>query len=98
MPALAANLPFARDDGLGKSAGRPDSASVIIAVGIAIVVALLCLPVKAAVLAVLMTAASATLMGLLAWQQIGGVTGDVFGAVEQAAETAVLLTLAAQFS
>jgi adenosylcobinamide-GDP ribazoletransferase len=98
MPALAANLPFARDDGLGKSAGRPDSASVIIAVGIAIVVALLCLPVKATVLAVLMTAASATLMGLLAWRQIGGVTGDVFGAVEQAAETAVLLTLAAQFS
>jgi adenosylcobinamide-GDP ribazoletransferase len=98
MPVLAANLPFARDDGLGKSAGRPDSASVIIAVVIAIVVALLCLPIKAALFAVLVTAASAAAMAALAWRQIGGITGDVFGAVEQVAETAVLLTLAAQFS
>jgi adenosylcobinamide-GDP ribazoletransferase len=97
-PVLAANLPFARDDGLGKSAGRPGTASVIIAVGIAIVIALLCLSFKVAVLAVLATAASAALMGLLAWRQIGGSTGDVFGAVEQVAETAVLLVLAAQFS
>jgi adenosylcobinamide-GDP ribazoletransferase len=98
IPVLAANLPFARDDGLGRSAGRPDSASVIIAVVIAIVVALLCLPVEAAIVAVLMTAAGATVMAVLAWRQIGGITGDVFGAVEQVAETTVLLTLAAQLS
>src|SRR5271168_900982 len=46
IPALAANMPFARDDGLGKSAGRPDTASAATAVVIAIVIALLCLPAK----------------------------------------------------
>jgi adenosylcobinamide-GDP ribazoletransferase len=98
IPVLALNMPFARDDGLGKSAGRPDGASAIIAVAIAFVIALLCVPVWDVLLTVLVTAAAATAMAVLAWRQVGGVTGDVFGAVEQVAETAVLLTLAAQFS
>src|ERR1700744_3938171 len=34
LPVLAANMPFARDDGLAKSAGRPASPSTILAVGI----------------------------------------------------------------
>jgi len=34
-------------------------------------------------------------VAVLAWRQIGGVTGDVFGAAEQVAETAVLVALAA---
>jgi adenosylcobinamide-GDP ribazoletransferase len=98
VPVLAANMPFARDDGLGKSAGRPDSASAIIAVAIGVVIALLCLTFWQAVLALLVTASAATAMAVLAWRQIGGVTGDVFGAAEQVAETAILLALATQFS
>jgi adenosylcobinamide-GDP ribazoletransferase len=98
IPVLAANMPLAREDGLGKSAGRPDTASTIVAVGIAVVIALLCLPFGEAVLAALVTAVAAAAMGWLAWRQIGGVSGDVFGAVEQVAETAVLLVLAARFS
>lgn len=96
IPVLAANMPFARDDGLGKSAGRPDFASTAMAVVIAVVLALLCLPVKAALLAVVVTVAGAAAMAALAWRQIGGVTGDVFGAVEQVVETAVLVMLAAR--
>jgi len=34
-------------------------------------------------------------MAVLARRQIGGYTGDVLGAAEQAAETAILLALAA---
>jgi adenosylcobinamide-GDP ribazoletransferase len=98
IPVLALNMPFAREDGLGKAAGRPDTASAVIAVAIAVVIALLCLTVKAALLAVLATAAAAAAMAWLAWRQIGGVTGDVFGAVEQVAETAVLVMLAAWLS
>jgi adenosylcobinamide-GDP ribazoletransferase len=98
IPVLAANMPFARDDGLGKSAGRPGRADVITAVMIALVIALLCLPAKTAVLAVVVTAAGATAIAVLAWRQIGGVTGDVYGATEQVAETAVLLVLAARLS
>jgi adenosylcobinamide-GDP ribazoletransferase len=98
IPVLAANMPFARDDGLGKSAGKPDTASVAMAVMIAVVLALVCLPVKAALLAVVVTVAGAAVMAALAWRQIGGVTGDVFGAVEQVVETAVLVMLAARLS
>lgn len=96
IPVLAANMPFARDDGLGKSAGRPDVASAAMAVVIAVVLALVCLPVKAALLAVVVTVAGAAAMAALAQRQIGGITGDVFGAVEQVVETAVLVMLAAR--
>jgi adenosylcobinamide-GDP ribazoletransferase len=98
IPVLAANMPFARDDGLGKSAGRPDPSCVAIALVLAIVVALLCLPLKDALLAMAFTAIAASVMAVLAWRQIGGVTGDVFGAAEQVVEAAVLITLAARFS
>jgi adenosylcobinamide-GDP ribazoletransferase len=95
-PVLAASMPFARDDGLGKSAGRPEAASAITAVIIAVVIALLCLSLKEALLAVAVTVAGTAAMAVLAWRQIGGVTGDVFGAAEQVAETAVLVMLAAR--
>src|ERR1700687_2312278 len=38
IPVLAAGMPYARDDGLGKSAGRPQAASAITAVIIAVVI------------------------------------------------------------
>jgi adenosylcobinamide-GDP ribazoletransferase len=98
IPVLAANMPFARDDGLGKSAGRPHVASEIAAVIIGVVIALVCLTGAQALLAVVVAAAGAAAMALLAWRQIGGVTGDVFGAAEQVVEAAVLVTLAAQHS
>jgi adenosylcobinamide-GDP ribazoletransferase len=98
LPVLAASMPYARDDGLGKSAGRPEAASAITAVIFAVVIALLCLSAKAALLAVAVTVAAAAAVALLAWRQIGGVTGDVFGATEQVAETAVLIMLAARLS
>jgi adenosylcobinamide-GDP ribazoletransferase len=98
IPMVTANMPFARDDGLARSAGRPDTASAVIAAVIAIVIGLLCLPIGHVVLAVIVTAAAAAAMAMLARRQIGGVTGDVFGAIEQTAETAVLLILAAQYA
>jgi adenosylcobinamide-GDP ribazoletransferase len=98
IPVLAANMPFARDDGLGKSAGQPGVASVVTALVLAIVIALLCLSFKDALLAMAFTVVAASAMAVLAWRQIGGVTGDVFGAAEQVVEAAVLITLAARFS
>jgi adenosylcobinamide-GDP ribazoletransferase len=96
IPVLAASMPFARDNGLGTSAGRPEGASVIAAVIVAVVIAFLCLTAKEALVAIAVTVAGAATMAVLAWRQIGGVTGDVFGAVEQVAETAVLVMLAAR--
>lgn len=98
IPVLAANMPFARDDGLGRSAGRPDVPNVIIALVLAVVIALFCLPAKDAMLAMIASLVAASAMAMLAWRQIGGVTGDVFGATEQVVEAAVLITLAARLS
>jgi adenosylcobinamide-GDP ribazoletransferase len=98
IPVLAANMPFAREDGLGKSAGRPDLASAITAVVIGVVIALLCLTAKQALLAVVIAIIGAAAIAGLAWRQIGGVTGDVFGAAEQVVEALVLLTLSALVS
>jgi adenosylcobinamide-GDP ribazoletransferase len=98
IPVLAASMPFARDDGLGKSAGRPEAASAITAIIIAVVIAFLCLSAKDALMAIALAVAGAAAMAVLAWRQIGGVTGDVFGATEQVAETAVLAMLAARLS
>ncbi|MFZ1109403.1 MAG: adenosylcobinamide-GDP ribazoletransferase [Rhodomicrobium sp.] len=94
IPVLAASMPFARADGLGKSAGRPEPQNALAAIAIAVALAFLCLPAKEALLAAAVAAASAAAIALLAWRQIGGVTGDVFGAAEQVAETAVLIMLA----
>jgi adenosylcobinamide-GDP ribazoletransferase len=98
IPVMAAYLPFARADGLGKSAGRPDTSVAVAAVALGVVIASLCMPVTEALLALLLTAIGAVAVASLAWRQIGGVTGDVFGAAEQVAETAVLLMLAARLS
>jgi adenosylcobinamide-GDP ribazoletransferase len=98
IPVLAANMPFARDDGLGRSVGRLDVPNIIIVLVLAAMIALLCLPAKDAILAMIFTLIAASTMAMLAWRQIGGVTGDVFGATEQAVEAAVLITLAARLS
>jgi adenosylcobinamide-GDP ribazoletransferase len=98
IPVLAANMPFARDDGLGKSAGRPDLASAITAVIVGVVIALLCLTAGEALLAVAVAIMGAAAVAGLAWRQIGGITGDVFGAAEQVVEALVLIVLAARLS
>jgi adenosylcobinamide-GDP ribazoletransferase len=68
----------------------------VTAIVIAVAISLLCLSGKEAFLALAVTVAGVAAMALLAWRQIGGVTGDVFGATEQVAETAVLIMLAAR--
>jgi adenosylcobinamide-GDP ribazoletransferase len=39
--------------------------------------------------------AGAAVVAFLAWRAIGGITGDVLGAIEQVAECAVLVTVTA---
>ncbi|QPF85743.1 adenosylcobinamide-GDP ribazoletransferase [Bradyrhizobium genosp. L] len=98
LPWLAISLPNARKDGLAASAGRPDSTIAAVAAGIALVIALLALPFASALLAAIAAGVAASIVGWLARRQIGGVTGDVLGAAEQVAETAILLLLAARLA
>jgi adenosylcobinamide-GDP ribazoletransferase len=95
MPALMYGLPPARRDGLGWSAGHPDRRRVVDAgaLGALIIVAALW-PIWG-LLAIACAAAAAALVGWLAHRRLGGQTGDVLGAAQQLAETAILLSYVA---
>lgn len=92
---LMYRLPPARSDGMAVNAGKPDDASVRIAVALALA-SLLFLPSWQAMLAtaVAVLAATAAIEGL-SRRQIGGQTGDVLGASQQTTEILVLLCLVA---
>ena len=95
LPPIMALLPLARDTGLAAATGRPDKAAVWTGLALGVVIAVIALDSGAAVLALILAAAAAAVVALLARAQIGGYSGDVLGAAAQAAETAVLLGLAA---
>jgi adenosylcobinamide-GDP ribazoletransferase len=91
IPVAMRLLDPARGDGLGAGAGRPSTADAGLAATLAIVIAALVLPPGMALCSVLGAAIGAALMIRLAKRQIGGHTGDVLGAIEQAAEALALL-------
>ena len=87
----------ARDDGLGASAGRLAPAAFIAAAattaGIALIVGLASLGLARALFAAALAAAAAGGIAVLAQRRLGGQTGDVAGAAQQAAEIAALAGL-----
>jgi adenosylcobinamide-GDP ribazoletransferase len=95
LPVLMRVLPPARADGLGHHAGRPDGDMVRIGLAAAVVIALVLLPFWSAVAALAAAAAGAWAVAALARRALGGHTGDVLGAAQQAAETLFLLAVAA---
>ena len=98
LPVLAANMAYARQDGLARSSGQPDAGTAMIAVALAVLIALLALPSTFAAWATVAAAVSGFVVARLALRQVGGQTGDVLGAAEQVAETALLVLLAAKFA
>ncbi|MCT8330194.1 adenosylcobinamide-GDP ribazoletransferase [Albidovulum sediminis] len=86
MPAALALMPPARPDGLGRAAATEEVPALPAAVlGF---VCLLPLGVFAALAMALSISLAALALGLLARRQIGGQTGDVLGAMQQAGEIA----------
>jgi adenosylcobinamide-GDP ribazoletransferase len=98
LPVMSMGLPFARNDGLAREAGQPDSTVAATALGIAFLIALLALPWGTAFWATVLAGLSVASVAWLAKRQIGGQTGDVLGAAEQGAEIAILLLLAAKLA
>ncbi|MEM9094175.1 MAG: adenosylcobinamide-GDP ribazoletransferase [Pseudomonadota bacterium] len=91
MVALMWSLPPARPDGLGAGAGEVSTSVLLVALAIAL---LATLPTGWSILlAPLAAAAAVILVARLADSKIGGHTGDVMGAGQQAAEVAVLAVL-----
>lgn len=95
LPAIANRFELARGDGLGSSAGRPDTQGALFGLGIATGIAVIALPAGIGLAAALVGLGAAMVVAVLAKQQIGGLTGDVYGAAEQMAEVAALLTITA---
>lgn len=94
MAGIMADLPFARDDGVARSVGKPSrsTAGVAFVLGALIAIATAGVAGIFTVLAVALTAIAASRVARV---KIGGQTGDVLGAVQQLAEIAALLSLVA---
>ena len=95
LPAVMRALPLARPDGLAANAGVPAAGTVATGLGLAALIALITLGPGTAVVALIAGAAAAAVLAALARRQIGGYSGDVLGAIEQVAEIAILLAVAA---
>lgn len=94
MPLIALALEPARKDGLGTMMGKPCKLQVGIGLGLALVVCLICLPLKGALLGFVIALAGVALLAVLTQRQIGGFTGDVLGAAQSVAEILFLLVAA----
>jgi adenosylcobinamide-GDP ribazoletransferase len=94
LPVFMRRVPRARTDGLSAQAGVPPPQSSAIAVAIGVAAMWLCLGFGGAFVALLLILAALVLMAWLSMAQIGGQTGDVLGAVEQASEILILLVAA----
>jgi adenosylcobinamide-GDP ribazoletransferase len=92
LGGLLTALPAARGDGLARLIGRPGQGAATQAglLGVLVVVLTAASPDGAA-LVIAVVGITVWLVGWMAWRQIGGVTGDVCGATQQAVETAVLV-------
>ncbi len=92
-------LPPARADGAGAAVGRPGRDALLLATALALLLTLggiaAGLPAAGALLMIGLAAAGALAMTALARAKIGGQTGDVIGACQQAAEIVALLGLVA---
>lgn len=95
LPTIMRALPSARGDGLAWHAGRPDADMARIALAAAALVAVVLLPFGTALAALAAAALGAWVVAAMARRAIGGQTGDVLGAAQQAAETLFLLAVAA---
>ncbi|WP_104492523.1 adenosylcobinamide-GDP ribazoletransferase [Paracoccus denitrificans] len=100
MAAGLGLMPPARPDGLGHAAGRPTRGVVLAALalgGAALLLPALCMPHPVAGWAVPVAAVATAQLWLArrAMRALGGQTGDVLGAMQQAGETAGLVVLTA---
>lgn len=95
LPLFMRAVPRARDDGLSAAAGRPSEGVAAGAAVIGAVASLACLGFGATFVSLILIALALTLLARMAIRKIGGQTGDVLGAAEQAGEILILLTAAA---
>ncbi|MDA9480394.1 cobalamin synthase [Bradyrhizobium sp. CCBAU 65884] len=94
VPAFMSLVPPARPDGLSASAGSPPGRSVAIAFALGTLALALALGPGKALVGLIVLSLAGLLLARLAVRQIGGQTGDIFGAFEQIGEILILLVAA----
>jgi adenosylcobinamide-GDP ribazoletransferase len=94
LPAFMRFVSPARSDGLSAHAGRPPAAGAATAALLGAVVLLLGFGASGAIICLLLLTLAGVGTAWLSMRQIGGQTGDVAGALEQAGEILVLLAAA----
>lgn len=82
MVMLMWALPQARKDGLSRAVGRPTGATLALAAGLGLIIALCAVGWAAMSLAIGMSVTT-LIWGLIARAKIGGQTGDILGAAQQ---------------
>ncbi|MBV9566474.1 MAG: adenosylcobinamide-GDP ribazoletransferase [Bradyrhizobium sp.] len=97
LPPFMRYVPAARQEGLSSSAGTPPARSAAIAMGLGAVCLLLGFGLGGTIVALIVLGLITLGLAAFARRQIGGQTGDVLGALEQVAETAILLIATARF-
>jgi adenosylcobinamide-GDP ribazoletransferase len=98
VPAFMSLVPPARPDGLSASAGAPPGRSVAIAFAVGTLVLVVTLGPGKALAGLILVSLAGLLLARLAVRQIGGQTGDILGAFEQASEILILLVAASLLS
>lgn len=93
LPWMLQDLPNARGSGVSAGVGAVPRDSATLALGIG-AIALLPLGIGAAIAAAVLLLLTYFIVRTLAQKQIGGQTGDVLGALQQAAEITVLVVAA----
>jgi adenosylcobinamide-GDP ribazoletransferase len=96
LPLFMWLMPNARADGLSAMTGNMSPTSACVAAMLGAVILVLGLGTTAGLHALLLLAIVMVGMGWLALHHVGGQTGDILGALEQAGEIAVLLVAAGQ--
>ncbi|WP_288350249.1 adenosylcobinamide-GDP ribazoletransferase [uncultured Thalassospira sp.] len=86
MPVVMRILPPARDNGLGKGAGRPGWLPVLIGFAIASAIVLVLGGIGAMFAVIVGVMIAILIVAMVARSQIGGQTGDVLGATQICAE------------
>ncbi len=97
LPAVMAVTDPARKSGLAFQAGTPDQESWVTALVLGGLLGFLFLGPGGGLMALAMAIIAVAALAWLAERQVGGFTGDVLGAQQQAAEIAVLAAAAAAF-
>ncbi len=95
LPLVLHYVPPARPDGLGHDAGRPGRRMLVDASAVGAGLVLIGLGPFGGVLAGLAAAMVAWVIANLALRRIGGQTGDVLGAIQQATEATILIVAVA---